>query len=321
MGGGGGTASITTPQIFPNPLETATGNAVLPKSPPVMEQPAKKLRPLVPKKQDGQITLNVPQHHLVINLPEVKRKSFHPPTKARPLDPDEEDDDKKKELLERNRLAAKRSRIKRKTWTKEVVRDNETLRLSNRNLQAENTALKEEVARLHKVITTLQAQKVMTINHPSTIILPEQVIPKVVTNQFVAPQVVAATPRDILSEATLAAQLQGTESLFMPPLRHDPVTDLAAQAGSSSGFVRVTPDAISVLNTQPAITAPRDEHRLVSRKSLGIKGSIDETKLWFYSLIDSLDDTAVYTVSRTSAMSVETANIYWQPLTLEHSSM
>ena len=171
----------------------------------------------------------MPQHHLVIDLPESKKRK---PAKPRPVVADTaEEDDKKKELLERNRMAAKRSRNKRKNETKEVVKDNQTLRLSNRNLQAENTALREEIKRLHNVIATLQQQKVVTINHhPSTIILPGsdpgQVMPKVVT---AAGPILASATRDILSEATLAAQLQSSEPLMAG------MAQVAAEAVGSSG--------------------------------------------------------------------------------------
>jgi len=231
--GGSTTNSLNTPQIFPNLLETSTGNAVLPRSPPPLTQTKspKRLRPLIPKKQeDGQITLNIPPH-LVLDPPEAKRK--HPKPAAVAASKVNEDDEKKQELLERNRLAAQRSRIRKKQQSKEVKTDNEKLRLENRNLEAENTALKEEVKRLQRVVAALVNQqqhvlppKIVTINPPQTLVLEQHPATKVVT-------------RDILSEATLAAQLQGGD--LMPVVEQGP---------SSSGFVRVTADSVSVLNTQ-----------------------------------------------------------------------
>jgi len=266
--GGSGTNSLNTPQIFPNLLETSTGNAVLPSSPPPLTtettKPQKRLRPLIPKKQeDGQITLNIPQHHLVLDPPEAKRK--HPPKQAppRPSNGGGEDDDKKQELLERNRLAAQRSRIKKKKESREVKTDNEKLRLENRKLQAENTSLKEEVSRLKSVVTRLVSQqqhqqilpphKIVTINpQPPTMLVLEHPQPKIVT-------------RDLLSEATLAAQLQ---SDLVPVVEQPP----------SSGFVRVTADSVSVVNAQQLEVPQKKQEQAKFVMGKILKGPIDSTQ-------------------------------------------
>jgi len=272
-GASGGTGtSLNTPQIFPHLLETSTGNTIaFPSSPPPIQSDGRKFRSLVPKKQEESLpqpTIDHPKATLVEPLAQLKATTAlaikkRNVTKGTVLAKDPEEG-KKQELLERNRAAAKRSRLKKKRGQEDLARDNQQLRLAMRRLQTENVQLKEEVKKLRAelLLSSQQHQvnpSVVTINPATTLILPsasgaavQESYPSLLkpdperTRTIVPkPDPVPGPNHDIvLDEGTVTA------NFFQPPAASDfrvLTQELAPiQPGLSSGFVRVAPGEVSI---------------------------------------------------------------------------
>ena len=272
-GASGGTGtSLNTPQIFPHLLETSTGNTIaFPSSPPPIQSDGRKFRSLVPKKQEESLpqpTIDHPKATLVEPLAQLKATTAlaikkRNVTKGTVLTKDPEEG-KKQELLERNRAAAKRSRLKKKRGQEDLARDNQQLRLAMRRLQTENVQLKEEVKKLRAelLLSSQQHQvnpSVVTINPATTLILPsasgaavQESYPSLLkpdperTRTIVPkPNPVPGPNHDIvLDEGTVTA------NFFQPPAASDfrvLTQELAPiQPGLSSGFVRVAPGEVSI---------------------------------------------------------------------------
>ena len=177
--------SLNTPQIFPL-LDFPSPQKIVPNrvSRPVPIAPATK----------GQTKAEP--------LKENKRKRPSLPA---------DDEEKRQQLLERNRAAAQRSRNKRKKVMNEVRNEHEKLRMENKALMIENAALKEEIKRLNGLLSDKPQQapiKILTLDPRTIILQPDQIPVKQPVNQR----------RDILHEATLELSQHPVEPMLSPSL-------------------------------------------------------------------------------------------------------